>query len=141
RCRDGRLIFLQSLTDKSWRSLLAVLGRPDLDAIYARQPGTDDEDCSIASQLRAIFATRDRDEWLALFRPANIAAMPVNTPADTIADPHFTARPNIYACVLADGRELRLTGTPIRVDGVGFAPPRPPALDEHGPAIRAEFGL
>lgn len=141
RCRDGRLIFLQSLTDKSWRSLVELLGRPDLDAIYARQPQTGNEDREVAAQLHAIFATRDRDEWLALFRPANIAAMPVNTPAETIVDPHFAARSNIYARPLADGRVLRLTGTPIRVEGAQFAPPLPPMLDEHGPAIRAEFDL
>lgn len=141
RCRDGRLIYLQSLTDKSWRALIAVLERPDLQDIYARQPQTGYEDREVAAELEAVFATRDRDEWLALFRRANVAAMPVNAPAETIVDPHFVARSNLYAQTLPGGCELRLTGTPIRVEGAGFAPPLPPALDEHGAEIRAEFDL
>lgn len=141
RCRDGRIIYLQSLTEKSWRSLIGVLDRPDLQDIYARQPQTGHEDQDVAAQLQDIFATRDRDEWIALFRPANVAAMPVNAPIETVADPHFTARPNVYSRKLGDGRELRLTGTPIRIYGAEFSPPPPPMLDENGPAIRAEFGL
>jgi crotonobetainyl-CoA:carnitine CoA-transferase CaiB-like acyl-CoA transferase len=139
--RDGKLIYLQSLTGKSWNALIGVLGRPDIQAIYDRTPQTGTEDVEVAAALREAFLEKDRDEWLALFRPANVAAMPVNAFEDLIRDPHFTARDNLYTVPLADARPLTLMGTPVRVDGQHFSANLAPALDEHGDAIRAEFSL
>jgi len=141
RARDGKLIYLQSLTDKSWSTLLGVLGRPDLQAIYDRTPQTGTEDSEVAAELTAIFATRDRDEWLALFRPANVAAMPVNTFEELTRDPHFIARANTYEARLPDGRPLTLMSSPIRVEGQQFAASLAPSLGEQNAKIRAEFGL
>lgn len=141
RTRDGKLIYLQSLTEKSWRALMGVIGRPDIQAIYDRTPQSGREDDEVAAALRAVFATKDRAEWLELFGPANVAAMPVNEFADLVRDPHFVARDNTYRVGLPGGGQLTLMGTPIRVDGEAFAAALAPTLDQHGDAIRAEFGL
>jgi crotonobetainyl-CoA:carnitine CoA-transferase CaiB-like acyl-CoA transferase len=141
RCRDGRLIFLMTFTDKSWRALLALIERPDLGAIYERTPQTGHEDAEVNAALIPIFATRDRAEWLADFARDNVAAMPVNSFADVIADPHFQARANSYSASLPDGRALTLTSTAIHVGGQAFEMPLAPEVGQHDAAIRAEFGL
>ena len=141
RSRDGKLIFIQSLTAKSWRALLDVLERPDLQAIYEREPQTGTEDSEVAAELARILSQRTRDEWMALFRAANVAAMPVNSLEDLVRDPHFVARKNTYTTRLPDGTELQLTSTPIRVDGEAFSAAIAPELGEHNKRIRREFGL
>jgi len=141
RCRDGGLIFLMTFTDKSWRALLRVIGRPDMGEIYERTPQTGHEDAEVNAALIPIFATRDRDDWLADFARENVAAMPVNSFADVIADPHFRARDNSYAVPLPDGRTLILTSTAIHVGGQSFAMPLAPEFGQDDAKVRAEFGL
>lgn len=141
RCRDGKLVYLMTLTDKSWQSLLQIIDRPDLDTLYKRVPQSGFEDEHIAAELAAIFLTRDRAEWLALFARANVAALPVNSFEDLVADPHFQARNNLYSTRLADGRAITLTSTPIHVPGQEFDMPLAPELGEHDAVIRAEFGI
>lgn len=141
RTRDNKLIFIQSLTDKSWRALLQAIERPDLQEIYDRQPRNDMEDADVARELAAVIATRDRADWLARFAAVNAATMPVNEFEEVIADPHFTARDNTYRVSLKDGQELELLSTPIRVDGQKFAAPLAPDLGEHNDRIVQEFGL
>lgn len=141
RCADGKLIFLMTFTAKSWQALLGLIGRPDLDEIYTREPQTGTEDAEVNAALVPIFASRPRAEWLADFARDNVAAMPVNSFADVIADPHFRARENTYRVPLPDGRDLTLTSSAIHVGGQDFAMPLAPELGEHNDTIRAEFGL
>jgi crotonobetainyl-CoA:carnitine CoA-transferase CaiB-like acyl-CoA transferase len=141
RCADGKLIFLMTFTDKSWQALLDLVGRPDLDGIYRRNPQTGEEDAEVNAALIPIFASRPRADWLADFARDNVAAMPVNGFADVIADPHFRARDNTYDVALPDGRDLTLTSSAIHVGGQSFAMPLAPELGEQDAAVRAEFGL
>jgi crotonobetainyl-CoA:carnitine CoA-transferase CaiB-like acyl-CoA transferase len=141
RCADGKLLYLMSHTDKSWRKLLEVVGRADLDAIYARAPLTGREDAEVRDALAVLFATEERAHWLGLATRHDLAIMPVNTPADLIDDPHFASRPNVYASRLPDGTPLTLTSTPMRVRGQCFDAAPAPDLGDHDAAIRAEFGL
>ncbi|ALH81675.1 CaiB/BaiF CoA transferase family protein [Sphingopyxis macrogoltabida] len=141
RCADGKLIFLMTFTAKSWHALLKLIGRPDLDGIYTRAAQTGTEDAEVNAALIPIFASRPRAEWLADFERDNVAAMPVNSFADVIADPHFRARDNVYQATLSDGRKLTLTSTAIHVAGQHFGMPLAPEAGEDSAAIRAEFGL
>jgi crotonobetainyl-CoA:carnitine CoA-transferase CaiB-like acyl-CoA transferase len=141
RTRDGKLIYLQTLTDKSWRALLEVTGRHDLQAIYDRTPSNGMEDAEVAAELTGIFLARDRAEWLEDFREWNVAAMPVNTFEDLIRDPHFVARNNTYQVELDGGDVLTLMATPIKVENQTFSPSLAPLLGEHNELIRGEFGL
>lgn len=141
RCADGKLLYLMSHTDKSWRLLLTLIHRPDLEAIYQRTPQDGREDADVHAALTPIFMAQPRSHWLDLAMAHNLAIMPVNSPADLIDDPHFTARPNVYASHLPDGTALTLTSSPIRVRGQHFDAAPAPDLGDHSLAIRAEFGL
>lgn len=140
RCRDGKLVLLMAYTPKSWEEFLGTIGRPELAAIYEGNPnGTEDHE--VHGALCDVFASRTRAEWMELFRPANIAVMPVNSFADLIEDPHFNARPNVYEVELPDGRPLKLTSTAIRVRGQDFAAALAPEYGADSDAIRSEFRL
>ncbi|QKR98378.1 CoA transferase [Sphingomonas sp. CL5.1] len=141
RARDGKLIYIQSLTDKSWRALLQAIERPDLQAIYDREPRDGMEDAEVARELAAVIATRDRAEWLERFAAVNAAAMPVNELAEVLDDPHFRARGNTYRTVLPDGQELELLSSPIRVEGQAFDSRLAPECGEDNASLAVEFGL
>jgi crotonobetainyl-CoA:carnitine CoA-transferase CaiB-like acyl-CoA transferase len=141
RTRDNKLIYLMTLTDKSWRALLNVTGRHDLQALYERSPTSGNEDAEVAAELSRIFLTRDRAEWLADFREHNVAAMPVNSFEDLLQDPHFKARDNTYQATLPNGEQMTLMSTPIKVAGQTFLPTLAPDLGQHDAQIREEFDL
>ncbi len=42
--------------------------------------------------VKAMFLTRDRDDWVSFFNEAGIAVMPANQPHDLLDDPHVIAR-------------------------------------------------
>jgi len=141
RTQDGRILFIQCLTRKSWMALLSVLGRTDLQEIYDRTPQTGTEDREVSVRLAEVLATKTLSDWLSLFRPANVAAMPVHDFEDVVRDPHFTARRNTYQAALPDGTALTLTSTPIRVEGQAFSAPLAPELGQHSALLKQEFGL
>lgn len=141
RTADDRLVFIQCLTDKSWRALLKVIGRPDLQDIYDRTPATGTEDSEVAAELAKIISEKSLADWQKAFRAENVAAMPVNDYPDVVKDPHFVGRGNTYKVSLPSGQELTLTSTPIRVEGATFSAPLAPELGEHNARLRAEFGL
>lgn len=141
RCADGKIVLLMAYTPKSWLAFLDAIGRPELAAIYERDPLNGDEDAQVHAILERVFATRSRREWMSIFTPANIAVMPVNSFADLIEDPHFTSRPNTYDASLPDGRPIKLTSTAIRVKDQAFSAALAPDYGADDEAIRAEFGL
>ena len=42
--------------------------------------------------MRALFATRTRDEWLSLMASHDVCLTPVNSPQEALRDPHVVAR-------------------------------------------------
>jgi crotonobetainyl-CoA:carnitine CoA-transferase CaiB-like acyl-CoA transferase len=126
---DGRHLTLGALEPKFWENLCRLLGRSDLAPLqHAR--GAERE--RLEHELRAIFRTRSRDEWLALLHTEDVCAGPVATLDEVVEDPQFRARglfqevthPRLgpipqVAC------PVKLSAGPARIE----APP--PELGEH----------
>jgi alpha-methylacyl-CoA racemase len=87
--RDRRHIALGALERKFWVAFCQGIGRPDLAARHDTD-ATDQE--ALLRDMRVLFATRTRDEWLALFDGHEVCLTPVNEPAEALADPHIAAR-------------------------------------------------
>jgi alpha-methylacyl-CoA racemase len=86
--RDGKRLSVAALEARFWRNLCEALGVPDLIGLHAdeaRQP-------QVRARLDAVFATRDRDEWVAMLAPADTCIAPVHDIADVASDPQFRAR-------------------------------------------------
>jgi crotonobetainyl-CoA:carnitine CoA-transferase CaiB-like acyl-CoA transferase len=89
RTLDGARVALGALEPKFWRAFCEAVGRRDLAARHL----TDDADQrALMDEVRAIFAARTRDEWLAFFSGHDVCLTPVNSPAEALADPHVAAR-------------------------------------------------
>jgi crotonobetainyl-CoA:carnitine CoA-transferase CaiB-like acyl-CoA transferase len=71
------------------RNLLHALGRPDLVNHAGREAG---EQAELVAFLRATFATRTRDEWVAWFADKDVAFAPVLDFAEALAQPHIAER-------------------------------------------------
>ena len=87
---DGRWLFMASLSPVLFIKALEVLDRLDVMAhpllegefLNVMQP---EAARAIGAELDATFATRSRDEWLALFATADVPAAPVGDPATWLA--------------------------------------------------------
>ena len=89
RTRDGVHVALGALERKFWLSFCDAIGRPDLRSRHL----TDAADQSaLVREIGELFASRTREEWLALFADHDVCVTPVHQPADALRDHHAVAR-------------------------------------------------
>ena len=119
---DGKWVAVAASEEKFWIALCESLELPDL--VDSPRPAEE-----LDQELRAVFLTRDADDWLTLLLREGLAAAPVNSVADAVHDPQVESRGLLYrtrderlgeffaiANVLGVGRRL----TPeVRVPGLG----------------------
>jgi formyl-CoA transferase len=87
---DGRWLMVTLVRDPEFVTLCQVLGlamEARFDSFAKRSEAAGD----LVPLVRAAFALRDRDDWLAALQAARILCSPVNTPNDWLADPHVVA--------------------------------------------------
>jgi crotonobetainyl-CoA:carnitine CoA-transferase CaiB-like acyl-CoA transferase len=89
RTKDDQLIALGALELKFWQAFCERIGRPELTARHRSTPA---DQAALLDEVRAIFRTRMRDEWLAFFQGHDVCLTPVNQPKEALADPHVAAR-------------------------------------------------
>jgi alpha-methylacyl-CoA racemase len=92
--RDGRQIALGALERKFWVAFCDGIGRPDL---AARHDTAGEDQASLVRDMRALFASRTREEWLRLFDGHEVCLTPVNRPDEALRDPHIAARGTVTA--------------------------------------------
>lgn len=138
-CADDHKLFLQAIMPKFWTRFCAAVERPDLAQAYASGEEVNAVDEHVHTELCRLFQTRSFAEWLDLCAQHDVPAGPAHTRGTMIEDPHFLARDNLYEAVLPDGTALRLTGTPIKVDGQRFAPSLAPQCDQHAEEILRDW--
>jgi crotonobetainyl-CoA:carnitine CoA-transferase CaiB-like acyl-CoA transferase len=89
RTKDDQLIALGALELKFWQTFCERIGRPELTSRHRSTPA---DQAALLDEVRAIFRTRTRDEWLTFFRGHDVCLTPVNQPAEALRDPHVLAR-------------------------------------------------
>lgn len=92
-CADGRYIAVGAIEPQFFAELLAIL---NLDP--AELPGQNDKTQwpTLRARLAAIFLTRDRDHWAALFATSDACVTPVLSFAEVCAEPHIALRHTMY---------------------------------------------
>ena len=130
RTRDGAAILLGAHLEKFWRNFCHAVNRSDLLGIdlNTADEGASERAERVWRELREIFATRTRAEWIDLFLEHDIAGGPVNSFEDVIHDPHFRTRRNTYTTGNAATGPVELLVSPVRLDGEEFAPNLAPEL-------------
>ncbi len=143
--RDGKRLSVGSSEPWLWDNLCKALGRPDLSR-FARTPehltrAATPEEVSVREQIQAIFLQRTRDQWLEFLADKNVCVGPVNTIAETMADPHIRHRQMLVerdapevGTVQQVGIGLKLQDTPGSLRRLG------PRLGQHTAEILEALG-
>jgi alpha-methylacyl-CoA racemase len=132
RTKDGLEVSLGALEAKFWKEFCLAAGRPDLvERQFAEDPATMDE-------VRALFALRTREEWLALSRKGDFCLEPVQTLEEALLDAHVRHR-GLVGKANVEGEPVIELGNPLR-RLAGSEPGPPPGHGEHTTALLAELG-
>src|SRR5579863_6945620 len=94
--RDGKPLVFQLNGNRPWKTAMTALGFyqaletagfGDLGVVI----GSDDERAGLLRMLNELFATGQRDDWVARLRAADIVAAPINTLLEASNDPDVVA--------------------------------------------------
>jgi CoA:oxalate CoA-transferase len=142
RCKDG-YVFFGSYSDKLWRDTCAIFGEPELaddpeidtmvkrfdEATYKRR---------IEPLIERWFMPRTKAELEAM-AGHRIALTPIKSIDEVVSDPHLRAREMFVDVALGEaevevfGSPLKLSGSPVRVDGAA------PMLGQHNREVYVEW--
>ena len=136
--KDGRFITLGNVEDKFWQNLCDLIDREDLKKYPFEKTSKDKE---MLSELRDLFRTKTREEWLSLLDGKDICYGPVNEIDEIFSDPQIKAR-NMYIEVdhPVEGK-IGQIGSPIKFEGESLTVRcPPPRLGENTDEILQECG-
>lgn len=128
-----------------WPRLIAAMGRPELasDPRFATRIARREhwpEIRVIVGEWLAGFP--DADKALETLAAARVPAAPVLSPEEVVAHPHLADRGFFPSVPHAARGSVRVTGTPVHVDGRPIGPARgaPHHVGEHTRAVLSELG-
>jgi CoA:oxalate CoA-transferase len=137
RCAD-RDITVCAANDLLFGALAAALGLPGLlvDARFATNVLRHEHRDALKDLLESVLVTETGDHWLGVLEAAGVPSGPINDVAEAVGSEQSKARNMV---VEAGG--LPVPGQPLKLSAWPDPTTRPaaPALDEHGPAIRAQL--
>jgi crotonobetainyl-CoA:carnitine CoA-transferase CaiB-like acyl-CoA transferase len=132
--RDGHLV-LATGNDAQFRRVCALAGHAEIgtDARYARNEDRIARRDELVTLIARWMRERTTAEWISLFEPESVPCAPILNLRQVFDHPQVRHRG-----MRIDSDGVPMVATPMRVDGERpVADRRPPALDEHGQAIRA----
>ncbi|MBC7373383.1 MAG: CoA transferase, partial [Frankiales bacterium] len=137
-CRD-RDITICAANDALFAALAVALGRPALaaDPRFATNVGRHAARGALTTELEAVLVTADADHWLDALDLAGVPCGPVSSVAGAMDSEQTRVRRMVI-----DSGGLPGPGNPVKASGYPdpIARPAAPQLDEHGAAVRQEFG-
>lgn len=147
RAKDGWFI-VQVGREHQFERLAHTLGKPEwlTDPRFATREGWRTHlDDTICPAVEAWAADKTKLEACDVLARDGIAAGPVFTPEDIVADPHVAARDMLVEVPRTDGVEdpVLIPGNPVKISGVARGPETyPPRIGEHtAEVLAAELGL
>jgi alpha-methylacyl-CoA racemase len=128
RTKDDELVALGALEPKFWQAFCRATDRADLSARQLTDPA---DQRALIAEVRRVFATRTRADWLRLFTEHDGCLSPVNRPAEALRDPHVVARGAVVSTHV--GRAIR----PPYLTRVPDLPPAPTLGQDTDEVLRA----
>ncbi|MBI2910461.1 MAG: CoA transferase [Chloroflexi bacterium] len=137
--KDGKWLSLGCNEPWFWQNLCKALGREDYIPYQSAEGEKKDE---IFRELRKIFKTRTRDEWISYFHSTgtDIACAPVYSFGEVFADPNITERMVVEVEHPGAGKAryvappFKLSKTPFRIETP------PPCIGQHTDEVLKGLG-
>jgi crotonobetainyl-CoA:carnitine CoA-transferase CaiB-like acyl-CoA transferase len=116
---DDSHVFIGVVTDALWQKFCELFGLDDLWADLSLRKNNERVLARdrLMPQVRALVKNFARDELIAKLDGTGLPFAPIGRPEDMFDDPHLLASRGLEAVTLDDGRETRLPGLPIEMDG------------------------
>jgi CoA:oxalate CoA-transferase len=138
RCADGE-ITVCAANDALFGALARALGRPGLatDPRFTTNALRHAGRAELKAEMEAALGQAGVEHWLGELDLAGVPCGPISSVAEAVGSPQTAVRNMV---VRAGG--LPVPGNPVKASAWDDPPERPaaPGLDEHGDAVRAEFG-
>ncbi|MFC2021869.1 CaiB/BaiF CoA transferase family protein [Chloroflexota bacterium] len=131
KCKGGRWIALAIMRYTEWSTFCKAIGHPDIEnnpqfTYWMRRRFGDSsaaEEKDVEEKymretiifLEELFASRTLDEWLQVFRDADIIAAPVNSVSDLMDDPQVIANEYITDWEHPSFGKIKFIGAPFRL--------------------------
>jgi crotonobetainyl-CoA:carnitine CoA-transferase CaiB-like acyl-CoA transferase len=142
QAKDGHFVMAAG-NQKLWRSVCAVIGRPELfaDPRFASTALRAQNQSALCELLEENFADQTVAGLIEAFTAAGVPCGPVNSYANALADPQVEHMGWVREVDLPGGARVKTFGSPIMMSGQG-ADIRcgPPALGEHTEEVLREIG-
>ena len=143
RTQDGYLCVM-IYTDRHWRSFFAALGREDEfenDPRFTSMTTRTQNIGAIYGELADLLRTRPSDEWMALFKKADVPAMPLHSLESLVEDEHLDATGFFSVIEHPSEGLIREMAVPADWSLTQPSPTRPvPRLGEHSAEVLGEIG-
>ena len=135
---DGRHVTLGALEPQFWANFCRLVEREDLVPL-ARAEGAERD--RIQAELRALFRTRTRDEWVHLLHQADVCAGPVLDLAEVVRDPQLRQRGLFAEMEHPELGRVPQIAFPVKMtESPGEWRSPPPGLGAHTDELLAELG-
>lgn len=92
RTRDGKVLLLMALEMKFFERLAKAVERPELVDLVDRTAYVIRGSAEIEKILKEAIATKDLDEWMAIFAKVDVPVVPVHRGAEVLDDAHMRER-------------------------------------------------
>lgn len=142
RCLDG-YITVGAANDRLFARLAELLEHPEWldDADFSTDSARVANHLALAERIEAVTRVQPCRHWLALFDTHGIPSGPINSYADTLADPHVRAREMVVTTEHPTLGRLQTLGTPLKMSETPLTPGRPaPLLGQHTTEVLLEAG-
>ena len=137
RCSDGEYVSIGSIEPQFYAELLRITGLADDPEFTAKHHFDHSTWGPLKERLRAVFASKTRDEWCALMEHTDVCFAPVLTMAEAAEHPHNVARQTF---VEIDGR-MQPAPAPRFSRTPGEIRSSPVAGGTHTREVLADFGF
>ncbi len=130
--------------EPTWRSLVVVLGQPELagDERFATNAARRAHFDALMTTLEPAFRSRTSDEWLSALAEGGVPAGPISSVGEMLEHPQTGAREMVVETQHPTAGRVRSLGSPIKVDGVGGRTDRAaPLLGQHTLEVLTDFGV
>jgi len=143
-CRDGRDIQIASFNNKFFQNICKAIEREDLstDSRFATVEDRLAHESELNVEIQRAFSQKDADEMMRRLIAADVMAAPVNTYAQTFADPQVQHNQMAVEVHHARVGKLKVGGIPVKLKKTpGAVRLAPPTLGQHTHEVLQELGL